>query len=89
MDILVENIKCGGCANTIQTRLKALEGVCDVTVNVEEGKVSIDGEAANRDLYINAVANMGYPEIDSVEGLDSVGAKARSFVSCAIGRMKN
>jgi len=31
--------------------------------------------------------DLGYPEIDSVEGFDSAKAKAKSFVSCAIGKM--
>ncbi len=87
IEIIVENIKCGGCANTITTKLKELEGVNDVSVNIEEGKVSIDGNEAERDTYIAALAGMGYPEVDSVQGLGSVGAKAKSFVSCAIGRM--
>lgn len=89
IDIIVENIKCGGCANSIKTKIKALEGVNDVTVNVEEGTVSIDGDEADRDNYIAALLKMGYPEVDSVHGLESAGAKAKSFVSCAIGRMNS
>jgi copper chaperone len=32
---------------------------------------------------------MGYPETGSVEGLKAAAMKARSFVSCAIGRIDN
>lgn len=87
IEIVVENIKCGGCANTITTKLKAIDSVTDAIVNIEEGKVTIKGDEAKRGDYIAALAKIGYPEVDSVHGIDAVGAKAKSFVSCAIGRM--
>ncbi|MES9935201.1 MAG: heavy metal-associated domain-containing protein [Sedimenticola sp.] len=89
MEIAVENIKCGGCANTITTKMKALDGVNNVVVDIEQGTVTIDGDVALRDTYAKALSKMGYPETGSVQGLDSVGAKAKSFVSCAVGRINN
>ncbi|QEP44449.1 heavy-metal-associated domain-containing protein [Ectothiorhodospiraceae bacterium BW-2] len=85
--IAVENIKCGGCANTIVTKMGALEGVEGVTVNIEEGVVAIEGQNEDRQRYCEALAAMGYPEVDTLHGLSSVGAKAKSFVSCAVGRI--
>ena len=85
----VENIKCGGCANTIRTRVKAFDGVTDVSIDIDGGKVSIDGDESKRDDYATGLAKLGYPEIGSVHGLKSAGAKARSFVSCAVGRMSD
>ena len=87
--IEVENIKCGGCANTISTKVKAFDGVSDMNVDIEAGKVSIEGDADKRDEYAAGLAKLGYPEVGSVAGLKSAGAKARSFVSCAVGRMAN
>lgn len=90
--IAVENIKCGGCANSIQQKLNALSGVTDVTVNVEAGSVAVSLEA-NADQAQMATAveerllSMGYPKVGSVEGLKAAGAKAKSFVSCAVGKM--
>lgn len=83
----VENIKCGGCANTIRKRLLEIEGVSDVTVKVEEGEVEVEAEESLRPQLVETLANSGYPETGSVEGFSSVKAKATSFVSCAIGRM--
>ncbi|MCO6494489.1 MAG: heavy-metal-associated domain-containing protein, partial [Bacteroidetes bacterium] len=40
IEFFVDNIKCGGCANTVTKKLNAYEGVTDVAVNVEEGRVS-------------------------------------------------
>ena len=82
----VENIKCGGCANTISTKVMVFEGVTDVAVDIEAGKVSIKGDEENRNDYAAGLAKLGYPETGSVQGLKSAGAKAKSFVSCAVGR---
>ena len=87
IELNVENIKCGGCANTITTKLKALEGVKEVAVDIECGMVQIDGDEAQRADYAQALVKMGYPEVGSVDGLASTGAKVKSFVSCAIGRV--
>ena len=84
--IYVENIKCGGCANSIQKGLLKLEGVETVEVVVEQGQVNIEGNVS-RDVIIQSLLLMGYPEKGSVEGLSSLKAKATSFVSCAVGRM--
>jgi len=87
-EILVENIKCGGCANTIKTKLEALAYVNAVQIDVENGSVSIDtNDSDSRDVLVAKLLELGYPEQDSVEGLSSVKAKAKSFVSCAIGRL--
>jgi len=53
--IEIENLKCGGCANTI----------------------------------VKGLAAMGYPERGSVTGLTAGIATAKSFVSCAIGRVQS
>ena len=82
----VENIKCGGCANTISTKVMVFEEVTDVAVDLEASKVSIQGDEEKRDDYAAGLAKLGYPETGSVQGLKSAGAKAKSFVSCAVGR---
>ena len=86
--ISVENIKCGGCARTVENTLNAIDGVQKIAVTVESGLVEIEtADNVSRDSLIEALQNKGYPEQGSVEGLESVGAKAKSFVSCAIGRI--
>lgn len=96
MNILVsvENIKCGGCANSIRKQLLAIESVEDVNVDIEQGQVSIQGSDGVvtdelRLQVLQTLLKMGYPETGSVEGLKSAGAKAKSFVSCAVGRMSD
>jgi copper chaperone len=83
----VDNIKCGGCANTIRKRLQEIDGVAKVTVTVEEGLVEVEADEMLRSQLLETLDHAGYPESGSVEGLASVKAKAVSFVSCAVGRM--
>ena len=85
--VAVENIKCGGCANTIKTKLQAESGVSAVEVDIEAGMVRIEGEELDRAGLVQRLAQLGYPEAGSVEGLKAAAVKAKSFVSCAIGRM--
>ncbi|MEJ2422977.1 MAG: heavy-metal-associated domain-containing protein [Candidatus Thiodiazotropha sp.] len=87
LSLYIDNIKCGGCANTIRKRLQELDGVTGVTVTVEEGLVEVEADEGLRPQLIATLEHAGYPERGSVEGLASVKAKAVSFVSCAIGRM--
>ncbi|WP_282044405.1 heavy-metal-associated domain-containing protein [Winogradskyella flava] len=81
----IQNLKCGGCANTIITQLSKLNGISDVTVDNETDEVSFsyattpEFEAAKKKL-----SDLGYP----VKGeTNSLPKKAKSFVSCAIGRI--
>jgi copper chaperone len=49
--------------------------------------VSFTGEEAIKQTVIDKVRSMGYPEKGSVAGLEAGLTNAKSFVSCAIGRM--
>lgn len=88
MRIEVENIKCGGCAGSIRKGLAALNGVHSVEVDIEGGAVEVEAEEELRPEITRKLTSMGYPETGTVHGLKSAGAKARSFVSCAVGRME-
>jgi len=87
--IEVENIKCGGCANSIRKGLLDDGRVTDVEVDIENGTVIVEGDDSARDEIAVSLAHMGYPEVGSVEGMKAAAAKAKSFVSCAIGRIDN
>ena len=85
--IEVENIKCGGCANTIKSKLGKIEGVGNIEVDIEQGRVTLDAPDDSREQLLATLLANGYPEKGSVEGVKAAKAKAKSFVSCAIGRM--
>ncbi|HTQ73020.1 MAG TPA: heavy metal-associated domain-containing protein [Burkholderiales bacterium] len=85
--IAVENIKCGGCANSIRKAVSGLEGVTGVSVDIEQGEVRVEGDEAARPGVAKWLLGLGYPERGTASGIGSAAAKAKSFVSCAIGRM--
>ena len=78
----VENIKCGGCMNSIKTALLKLEGVTEVIIDKEIDTVTITG-TVNREDVVNKLNDLGYPE----KGNNTLIRKAKSYVNCAIGRM--
>ncbi|MDH5484504.1 MAG: heavy-metal-associated domain-containing protein [Gammaproteobacteria bacterium] len=86
-DFDVENIKCGGCAGTIKKRLLSNEDIASVEVDVAQGLVSIEAEVDNSDAWRAELLGMGYPEKGTAEGMAAAKAKAKSFVSCAVGRV--
>ena len=88
-EIAVENIKCGGCASTITRRLNELDAVSDCQVDVETGVVSITGDESSKTEVSQLLLNLGYPESGTTEGLKAAKAKAKSYVSCAVGKMSS
>jgi copper chaperone len=87
--IAVENIKCEGCASSIRSKLLEKEQVQAVGVDIEQGEIRVEGNPEWRGQVVIALAKMGYPEVGSVEGLKAAAAKAKSYVSCAIGRIED
>jgi len=61
LELLVENVKCGGCANAIQEGLSALQGIHEVTVGIESGTVTIHGEGYNDKEIHTKLNDLGYP----------------------------
>ena len=53
LDIRVENIKCGGCANSIEKKTRTISGVSDVVVDIENGKVVVSGDSLDRDKVVS------------------------------------
>jgi len=85
VEIIIENLKCHGCAATITKGLNKFEEVESVDVDVEMSKVGISfqGDDNNVERYKLKLANLGYPE----KGDNTTISVAKSYVSCAIGRV--
>jgi hypothetical protein len=64
--------------------LLKLNDIESVTVNIDQEIIQYEGKA-NRDEIINRLAEMGYPE----KGNNNFTSKAKSFVSCASGKIQN
>lgn len=83
-DIKIENLKCAGCATTIKKGLSSLETITNVEVDVENSIVSVTSESENIEIVREKLSKLGYPEAGDKNTLVH---KAKSFVSCAVGRI--
>ena len=83
--IVIENLKCHGCANTIRKELVWIDEVISVDVNVDESSVKVDYTGKNnmRDVFAEKLRKLGYPE----EGTGKLNQRMKSYISCAIGRI--
>jgi copper chaperone len=88
-EVSVENIKCGGCANTITTKLNNMDNVNGSEVDVENGTITVNADESTKEEVTQLLLNIGYPETGTAAGLKAAKAKAKSFVSCAIGKMSS
>ena len=61
LELDVENVKCGGCASTIQEGLTTLPGIDKVDVNIENGHLSISGDALAESAIREKLASLGFP----------------------------
>lgn len=87
--IEVENIGCQGCVTTIKQKLAPVDGITSVEVDVATQTVTIESLADVRADVVKILNGAGYPERGSKAGLAALGDKAKSFVSCALGRVDN
>ncbi|WP_370478422.1 heavy-metal-associated domain-containing protein [Tamlana flava] len=83
----VQNLKCGGCANSIKEKLSLLPNVKDISVDVEHSLVSFSLDEESTVATVKTLlSKIGYPVTGNENPLAT---KAKSFVSCAVGRMKS
>ena len=47
------------------------------------------GDESSREQVTQLLLKLGYPESGTAEGLKAARAKAKSFVSCAVGRINS
>ena len=79
----VENMKCGGCVQTIKNTLGKMLGVQGVEVYLNEEKICVMGIAVNRAKLKQSLSTIGYPE----KGKNSILRQVKSVISCGLGRV--
>ena len=81
----VENLKCNGCANTVRKEVSKFSSVSKVLVEPDQSLIVIELDDTQNELekIMQRLAKIGYPEM----GQNTFAYSARSYVSCAIGRM--
>ena len=84
----VLNVKCGGCANTLIKSLADDFGDVNVDLECEPRKITLNIEDNQMEKLKLKLRGLGYPlTTDELNTLQTVTTTAKSFVSCAIGKM--
>ncbi len=85
--IVVENLKCSGCAATIKKELERIGGILSVVIDVEAARIDINYESRLPLAVIKQkLTSLGYPEANTLQGIGKMAASAKSYVSCAVGK---
>lgn len=85
--IIIANLKCGGCATTIKNDLLKLNGVNEVSVDIENDAVNVNyNDDLDRNIIIDKLYSLGYPEATAENGLL---LQIKSYASCMVGRINN
>ncbi len=58
----VDGIHCEGCAGNVEQAIRSVQGVKEINVDIEHGKVSVryDADSTNQDHLRNAIRKIGY-----------------------------
>ena len=84
----VKNVKCGGCASTLKKSLLETFGEVEVDLEVEPRKITLNMEGKDEEVLKLKLRKLGYPMVtDELGAFSTVSTTAKSFVSCAIGKM--
>lgn len=84
----VLNVKCGGCANTLIKSLSDDFGEVKVDLECEPRKITLNVEDDQMENLKLKLRSLGYPlTTDELNTLQTLKTSAKSFVSCAIGKM--
>ena len=86
-DFFVANLKCSGCAKTIQNKLSEIPGVLTVKVDPEQASVKVEHEESTlRSSLSEQLKTLGYPEISDDNNLLT---QMKSYASCMIGKLSD
>ena len=84
----VKNVKCGGCAGTLIKSLREEFGEVQVNLEVEPRQITLEIKEGQEENLKLKLRSLGYPlTTDELSTLQTFGTTAKSFVSCAVGKM--
>ncbi len=85
ISLIIQNLKCGGCAKTITDKLTDINDVSNVQVDTTLNTVSLNySQESTLENVKNVLSNIGYPIFGEE---NTLGKKVKSYVSCAVGKM--
>ena len=86
----VLNVKCGGCAGTLSKELLGEFGKVNINLEVEPREITLNIKNSKKEKLKLKLRKLGYPLVDDdLTTLQTIGTTAKSFISCAIGKIND
>jgi len=83
--LYIQNLKCGGCETTIINKLSSLKNINNISIDQKYDTVTFEHKTIQDvEVVKKMLSKLGYPPYGEQNNL---GRKAKSYVSCAIGRI--
>jgi copper chaperone CopZ len=84
------NVKCGGCASTLKTKLFDRFGDIEVDLSKNPREITLDISNEDIEELKSNLKSLGYPlTTENLSFIEQNTTKAKSFVSCAIGKINS
>lgn len=85
--VYIQNLRCGGCAKSIESALSTIEGLKVIKINTEEDYLEYNQDGDEQQFRVlNKLKEIGYPPADEN---NNIGLKTKSIISCLKGRLGN
>lgn len=82
------NVKCGGCANTLKKSLAEDFGEVEVSLEFDPRRITLEIDDSKTPKLNQKLRALGYPlASDGLNKIEKFTMGAKSFVSCAIGKI--
>jgi copper chaperone CopZ len=89
MQFEVFNVKCGGCAHTLSSSLEDEFGPIEINLDADPRVITVDIEPGQESSLKIKLKKLGYPlASDELKSMETITTTAKSYVSCAIGKIK-
>lgn len=86
--VVVDNLKCVGCASSIKKGLLSFSEISEVNVNTETDTIEVThADNFDQKKIQDKLHSMGYPEKGTLEGIDKLVTGVKLYASCAIGKL--
>jgi copper chaperone len=60
-ELIIEGMKCEGCASTVREKFEAIEGVQSVTIDLANKKAIIESQSdIHKDTFVSALSDTKY-----------------------------
>ncbi|PSS58467.1 heavy-metal-associated domain-containing protein [Pseudomonas sp. BBP2017] len=71
VELQVQGMSCGSCVKHVTEALRPLEGVSDIAVDLQAGRVKVSGDS-HSDALLAALQDAGYPaQLATIENVTS------------------